>query len=210
MLGERCGIPRPSWVENSIVSARDGSYTALGRLLDHYRDYLLRVANQELASDLAVKVAPSDLVQETFLAAAQGFPCFAGKSEEELRAWLRQILSNKIHNAFRQFQVTEMRRLTRETPLADCDEPLPSPRSHGADSPPLQLERVERLTRLAAAIERLEGDDRRVIELRSFDDLPFEEVGRRLDRSADAARKLWKRAVDRLIAELAEHDQAVR
>jgi RNA polymerase sigma-70 factor (ECF subfamily) len=51
---------------------------------------------------------------------------------------------------------------------------------------------------LRAAIERLPADYRRVMELRYTEGLSFEEVGRRLGRSADAARMLWARAVDRL------------
>ncbi len=58
-------------IDVSIVAARGGSFTALGQLLDHYRDYLLRIANTELESDLAPKVNPSDLVQDTFLQAAK-------------------------------------------------------------------------------------------------------------------------------------------
>jgi RNA polymerase sigma-70 factor (ECF subfamily) len=55
------------------------------------------------------------------------------------------------------------------------------------------------------AIDRLPDDYRRVIEARSFDGLSFEEVGARLDRSAEAARRLWVRALDRLRAEMGDH-----
>jgi RNA polymerase sigma-70 factor, ECF subfamily len=45
---------------------------------------------------------------------------------------------------------------------------------------------------------RLPPDDQAVVLLRHFDCLSFEEIGRRLDRSPDAARKLWGRAIVRL------------
>ena len=68
---------RDDWhVECSIISAQDGSYAAIGQLFDLYRDYLLRVANEELQTDLVPKVAASDLVQETFLQAARDFRKF--------------------------------------------------------------------------------------------------------------------------------------
>ena len=60
----------------------------------------------------------------------------------------------------------------------------------------------EQLGRLQAAIGRLPDDYRQVIALRYQEGLAFEEVGRRLGRSTDAARMLWARAVDRLKQEL--------
>jgi RNA polymerase sigma factor (sigma-70 family) len=59
-----------------------------------------------------------------------------------------------------------------------------------------------------AALGRLPEDYRRVIELRNREDRPFAEVGAILGRSADAARMLWFRAVERLQRELVERDGA--
>ena len=61
---------------------------------------------------------------------------------------------------------------------------------------------AEQAQRLRAAIDRLPDDYRRVLALRYSDGLAFDEVGRRLGRSADAARMLWARAVERLKHEL--------
>src|SRR5690242_11512207 len=98
MAGHRKHDSAASRVERSIISARQGSFTALGQLLDHYRDYLLRVASDQLQSDLAPKLGASDIVQETFLDAARAFPNFVGGTDGELRAWLRQILLNKLRD----------------------------------------------------------------------------------------------------------------
>jgi RNA polymerase sigma-70 factor (ECF subfamily) len=57
---------------------------------------------------------------------------------------------------------------------------------------------AEQAQRLWAAIDRLPDDYRRVMTLRYTDGLAFAEVGQRLGRSADAARMLWARAVERL------------
>ena len=48
----------------------------------------------------------------------------------------------------------------------------------------------EQTHRLQAAIDRLPDDYRQVIALRYHEGLAFDEVGRRLGRSADAARML--------------------
>jgi RNA polymerase sigma-70 factor (ECF subfamily) len=192
-------------VERSIVQARHGSYSALGQLLDHYRDYLLRVANDELESDLNAKIAPSDLVQETFLQAARDFRAFAGKTEGELRAWLRQILIHNLRDASRHFQKVQ-KRSANEVSLdaagsesrAGHDIKCPSP------APSEAATIAEDFETLRTALERLPEDYRRVIELRTFEGQSLDEVGRRLNRSSDAARKLWARAIERLAAELAQ------
>jgi RNA polymerase sigma-70 factor (ECF subfamily) len=53
-----------------------------------------------------------------------------------------------------------------------------------------------------AAIERLPDDSRLVVLLRHKEHLSFTEIGERLGRSGDAARKLWERAVERLAQEM--------
>lgn len=189
--------------ERSVTAAHDGSFAALGQLLDHYREYLLRIANQEMNGELAGKIAPSDLVQETFLQATQAFRQFEGRTEAELRAWLRKILVNNILETQKCFR-TQKRAVSLEVPLesdgsaAPIELPCPAPR------PSSLAVSAERRVAVERALARLPEDYRRVLTLRSFEDRPFEEVGRELDRSAEAARRLWSRAIQRLAMELTE------
>jgi RNA polymerase sigma factor (sigma-70 family) len=60
---------------------------------------------------------------------------------------------------------------------------------------------------LRRAVERLPEDYRAVIRWRGYERLPFAEVGRRLGRSAEAARKLWARAVEELKQALEPPDE---
>jgi len=48
------------------------------------------------------------------------------------------------------------------------------------------------------AMAELSDDDREVITLRNFEHLEWTQVGQRMGRSAEAARKLWGRAIQRL------------
>jgi RNA polymerase sigma-70 factor (ECF subfamily) len=52
--------------------------------------------------------------------------------------------------------------------------------------------------RLADQLAALPNDYREVIVLRHIEGLPFEEVGRRMQRSAGAVRMLWLRALKML------------
>ena len=62
--------------------------------------------------------------------------------------------------------------------------------------------RQEALEALDQALARLPPEYREVILLRHREELPFAEIGRRMNRSADAARMLWSRAFNRLAEEL--------
>ncbi len=196
-------------LEQSIVAARDGSLVGLGQLLDHYRDFLLRIANDEVTSKLACKVAPSDLVQETFLQAVRDFPKFSGGSETELCSWLRQILLNNLRDANKYWQRTEKRAGAVEVPLQGrpTSSLLQIELASQENSPSTQIRVDEDRQRVRSSLEKLPDEYRQVIELRTFDLMPFDEVGAAMSRSSEAARKLWTRAVDRLAEELLRRDQ---
>jgi RNA polymerase sigma-70 factor (ECF subfamily) len=201
-------VPQDNSVAEWIRLARNGSAEALGRLLEECRPYLLLVANQELPSELRGKAGASDLVQETFLQAQGHFDGFRDDGEVELLAWLRRILLNNVANHKRRYCGTDKRQLAREVPLADGSAadalgvraPDPSPSSLVAAQ--------EQDAALCRALERLPEEYRQVVTWRSYDRLPFDEIGRRLGRSPEAARKLWVRAVEQLQQELATTDEA--
>ena len=66
----------------------------------------------------------------------------------------------------------------------------------------------ERQADVDACLAGLPADYRAVIVWHHRDGLAFDEIGRRLGRSADAARRLWSRAIDRLQEVLCEPDRA--
>lgn len=186
-------------IERWIAAARQGDAEALGRLLENCRPYLLLVANQELRRDLQGKIGASDLVQETFLEARRDFSRFVGHNEEKLLGWLRQALLHNIANCNRHFLETGKRNIGREVPLSDgfskqlCNGV--EARSKSPSSLAVARERDESLRR---AIELLPELQQQVIRWRNYERCRFEEIGRRLHRSAEAARKLWARAIEQL------------
>src|SRR5262245_3028818 len=189
-----------SVLRSSLAAARAGSRECLGQTLDQCRDFLLEVARGALGSGLRAKGGASDLVQDTFLEAQRRFGQFDGESIGQLRAWLRSLLLHKAAKLGRRYHCTQKRRWSRERPLAE-DRPATVHPSHVAapgPTPSVQVMFEEQQRRLLEAIDRLPDDYRKVMSLRYNEALAFEEIGRQLDRSADAARMLWARAVDRL------------
>jgi RNA polymerase sigma-70 factor (ECF subfamily) len=82
--------------EQMLALARSAGGEAVGRLLECYRDYLALLARVQISRNLQGRVDPSDVVQETFLAAHRDFPGFRGRTEAELVSWLRQILVARL------------------------------------------------------------------------------------------------------------------
>src|SRR5262245_57615124 len=187
-----------------LPAARAGPREALGKLLEAARHYLHNIAQQELDADLRAKNSPSDLVQETCVEVQHAFGQFQGDTEAELLAWLRQLLIHRIGKLRRRYRDTQKRRLAREVALGgdDSSDGLAGGLAANMPSPSGQAMEHEQDQALRAALGRLPDDYRRVITLRYQEQLPFEEIGRLLQRSPDAARKLWARAVERLHDEL--------
>lgn len=172
-------------------------------LLSEFRAYLLAIANSELDSVVRRKTAASDVVQETLLDAKRDLPGFRGTTKGELLRWLRKMLRNNIIDADRH-AYAEKRHVLREQVLdSDCanDRRLQT----DTDTPSELLSEQEEEFRLLQAMGRLPDEFRRVIEMRNWQLLNFARIGEELNRSEDAARKLWVRAIDRLRQELREH-----
>ncbi len=146
-------------------------------------------------------------MQETFLQAARRFPTFRGQTEAELRRWLRQILVNRMRDANRHYFRQKRREVSRAGPLGkednhlDSDQRLESKR----DVPGAELIEAETAALVYAAIAKLPEAYRQVIELRHFEHQTLPQIGVVMDRSPEAVRKLWCRAVEKLIRELSRH-----
>lgn len=183
-----------------LPAARAGSVEALGQALEACRGYLLLIAQQEIDPQLRAKGGASDLVQETFLKAHRHFDQFRGDTEGELLAWLRRLLLNNLTDFRRLYQDAAKRQAGREVALQEGEgSSLRDLGLAAADPTPSKMAMAEEdATALWNTIDRLPEDYRQVLLLRHREERTFEEIGQVMQRSADAARKLWARAVERL------------
>jgi RNA polymerase sigma-70 factor (ECF subfamily) len=140
------------------------------------------------------------------LEACRALPQFRGRTEAELAAWLRQILAHVLAHEIRRYRGTQQRDLDRELSLdQEMDQSsrrLGEVLAASGSSPSQQAERHEQEILLAEVLARLPDDYREVIVLRHLENLPHEEVARRMGRSAGAVRMLWVRALAQLRQEL--------
>lgn len=203
-------------IEQLLDEARHGSATAIGSLFESARAYLLFLANKELPRGLQAKFGASDLVQETAFEAHRDFQRFAGSSAEEFYAWLRSILQNNLRDAVRHYEAAHKRDVAKETSLSALAErrgdgrtvtTSPHDRSRSPDG---SIIRREDAAKVEAVLARLSDDHRIVLRMRYWDGLSFQQIGDRFGRSAEAVRKLWYRAVQKLQDELHSPDDAPR
>jgi RNA polymerase sigma-70 factor, ECF subfamily len=189
-------------------AARGGSRSAMGELFETCRNYLLLVATISVGDDLRARVAASDLVQETFLEAGEIFERFTGGSTEELLRWLSRILENKLGNAVKRHLRAAKRDASREVRLGGDPWILDGFTDELCAAPGDLLADHEEEVRIHAVVLELPLDYRRVIDLRVNQALSYAQVGQAMNRTGDAARKLFVRAIDDLRSRMRADDQA--
>lgn len=193
------------WFASRIDLARGGHDSAVAQLLESCRKYLLLAANRGLPPEVRGKIGGSDLVQETIIQAQSMFDRFEGHSQRELLAWTGVILDHKLAHARRRFVGTQKRDARLELPLCggdpwnDDDLRLVDP----IDSPSTIAIAGEEARLLKQAMARLPAEYRDMLVLRNWERLSFVEIAAIIERSPQAARKLWSRAVLALRKELA-------
>jgi RNA polymerase sigma-70 factor (ECF subfamily) len=184
-----------------LLRARCGDQEALGQFLELYRNYLRLQARTLIGSALRVRLDPSDLVQETFLEAARDFGHFAGSTEGEMVAWLRQVLVRNLADQVRRHQSRKRdarREESLEALLDRSSQQVQDALVTGISTPSAQVRRREQAVVLADALAALPPDYREVIVLRHLERLKFDDIAARIGRSSGAARMLWTRALERL------------
>jgi RNA polymerase sigma-70 factor, ECF subfamily len=209
-LGVQAMSDSASDLAQLLSQARRGSAEALGEALQACRAYLLVVAQAELDTSLRAKGGASDIVQETFLEAQRDFARFSGQSEEEFLAWLRRVLLHNLSSFNRRYRATEKRKLAREVVLPSEDKSgvAALPLADSGPSPSVRAMAHEREGAVRAALEQLPEDYQQVIGLRYDQGLSFDEIATRMNRTPNAARKLWSRAVERLQQLLERPDES--
>ncbi|MFO0796132.1 MAG: sigma-70 family RNA polymerase sigma factor [Gemmataceae bacterium] len=185
-----------------LADARRGDAGAWGALLSAYRPYLTLLAEVHLGRKLRVKADPADLVQEAYLQAHRAFGDFRGTTAAEFLAWLRRLLASRLDKLVRRYCGTGARDLRVEQALADSSAALDAALADPGSSPSARAARGDDAVRVAAALERLPADQRRVIVLRQLEGLPFACVGELMGRTEAAATQLWARALKTLRGEL--------
>ncbi|QDT33006.1 sigma-70 family RNA polymerase sigma factor [Thalassoglobus polymorphus] len=177
-----------------VAKAQAGDESALGELLDTYRDQLRTLAERELDYQMTARVDASDVVQQTFLSACKKVNDFQGKSEQEFVAWIYQIHRHNIQDLLRRHLGAEKRNL-REERSSDFKE-IPSNREQS--SPSQQVIKLEQSQSLADLIHQLPTDQKAAVQMRHLEGKTLEEIAAKLGRTSQAVASLLKRGLENL------------
>jgi RNA polymerase sigma-70 factor (ECF subfamily) len=182
--------------EDLVRRVLSGDPAAAGELHRRHEPRLRARARRRAAGKLSRKLGASDIVQDTYLAVFEDLASFEDRGPGSFQRWLDGVFECRATDAARRHVGAAKRDLRREvSPGPDASQSGPPAR--GA-SPSVEAASNEERERLVAAVDAMEGDDRDVLRLVHVDGKDFAEAGRVLGRSAEAARKLYSRAVVRL------------
>lgn len=182
-------------IQHLLIAAKEGETDAVGELLSGLRSYLKIVAETALKTRSLALENSSDMVQIAQFDAAQQFSRFRGANHLEFRAWVRQILLNKIVDAQRA-AIREGKSLSKLDPaiwgsmllsVGECLADDPSPSSLVA--------RNEQELHLQSTLKLLPYRYQEIIKRHHFSGETFEEISLDWNCSEDAVRKLWTRAL---------------
>lgn len=178
-----------------LERTRAGEQTAFRELFGRYRAAALARIRHKLPVAMRRKVDPEDILQDAYLVAAQRLPEFEGRHSGSFGRWLAQIVEFKVRETLRFYLDASKRNVRKE-----------QSRGARADTRHFQANRTspsqavmagEFRDRAKLAMERLPEDYRFVLRLVQVEDLSLGQAAARLDRSYEATKKLYGRAVAR-------------
>lgn len=195
----------PTDVTDSLVQQmRAGSQEALAEVFSHYRERLRRIVRFRLDYRIAGRVSESDVLQESFIAAAKRLEHFGENEKMPAFLWLRLVTGQQLIDLHRQHVQAEMRDVRKEVSL---QQNVPSPHTSLAIAAQLAgpmtavseiFARAERIEKLEATLNQMDAIDREVIALRHFEELSNIETAEVLGIETSAASKRYLRAMARL------------
>lgn len=173
------------------AALREGDAAAWSEFHARYAPLLRQMARRWLDPQLRRQADSTDMAQSVLRVVLQSDGRVAFASEAKFRAWLAAVMRHRVLRLSRRSRGPGGREL--ET-LAD-DLQLA-----GDELEPHALaEKAEAIHRLKTAMDLLTVEERELVRLREFEDLAFGDVAKRVGRpSADAARKAFDRAMERL------------
>jgi RNA polymerase sigma-70 factor (subfamily 1) len=180
---------------------RDGDEAALELLFERHSSALTQRILRSLPAPMRRRMAVSDVIQETHLAAFQSRAAFEDRGAQSFRCWLLGIVDNKVRQAIRHHVGTAQRSMKRE--LTRSKRPDTAALGPSDPSPSQAAVASETTLQVRDAIAALPEDYGRILRLTRYDGLNLREAAEEMGRSHAAARQLYGRALRRLSEALA-------
>jgi RNA polymerase sigma-70 factor, ECF subfamily len=168
---------------------------------ERFRNYLRMLAELQLGRGAAAGIDPSDVVQQTLLDAHRDRAQFRGRTESEMSAWLRRLISCNLADAARargRAKRDAGRERSLQAAIDASSARLESWLAAEQSSPSERAERNETIMRLVDALTILPEANRRALIMRHCQGLSLAEISARLGRTPPAVAGLLKRGLAEL------------
>ena len=179
-----------------LSGALDGQQGAKGELLERVRPRVVLWVASRMSPALRAKIEPEDLAQEILLAVHKSWDGFRGANERSFFAWLFRIAENRIRDQVDHFGA----RKRQAVPLLSFSQTSPSTRAA----------RAELVVRIQDALQHLSEDYRKVIQLVRLEERAVADVAELMDRSPNAVRVLYCRALKAMRSHMIKREAEAR
>jgi RNA polymerase sigma-70 factor (ECF subfamily) len=190
-------------VEGDLVErARNGDSEAFDLLCKPCAPHLQALVPRLIPEYLQRRVSVADILQDAYLTAFRRLGDFEHRGDGAFRAWLTQIVRNKVREVTRRYAGTAKRGAVAE--VTRGARPETAAFVGGGPSPSQVAVAGELRDRVRAAVATLPPDYQEVLRLRQGEHLSLDETAQRMQRTKDSVKKLYARALDRLAEVLKE------
>lgn len=200
-MSEDYPLPERNEIVSELASDRE---EALAKYFFAVENRLKRIVNFRLDYRLSGRVSESDVIQETYVRAAQRIDSFLEKDDMPFFVWLRLEINQKLHEIHRHHFGAEKRDIRKEMKIGSDRDNGKTSMALAAHivaqmtSPSRLIERAEQIAILEKTLNEMNDLDREVIALRHFEELSNIETAKILNIEPSAASKRYLRALKRL------------
>src|SRR5215472_12008291 len=193
-----------SETDRLLRQAAAGDQASLGALLERHGARLRRMVALRLDPRLQGRIAPSDVIQETYLEVSARLAEYLREPAMPFFLWLRFLAGQKLVTLHRKHLGTRMRDAGREVSLYRGRLPETSSAALAAqllghDARPSEAAaRAELKIRLQEALNGMDPLDREILALRHFEQLSLAEAAQVLGLTESGACRRHLRALKRL------------
>ena len=198
-----------SETDELLTRAAQGDERAVEQLLAKYRSRLRQMVAVRMDPRLKSRIDPSDVVQESLMAASRALPEYLRARPLPYYPWLRQIAWQRLYDLHVQHVEAKKRSVAREAcePMMLSDESIVQLAERvvaSGTSPSMNLFRKELRRRVRKALAQMKAEDREVLVLRYLEQLDSKEIAAIAGVSEDAVNMRHLRALKRLRGLLGE------
>jgi RNA polymerase sigma-70 factor (subfamily 1) len=185
--------------QNLVALAKRGDESAREQLYRAYGPRVLWLVRLRMGTELRTRLESMDLVQDVLFSTFKDLQNFTYKNEGDFIRWISRITENRLCDNLNRLHAVK-RDIRREVRLDNHSPTLADSLAAAMEpidvtTPSAIISRREDFEKLAKAIDTLKPEYRKVIVMTKVEGLSYNEIAHKLDKSADAVRMLFYRAM---------------